>query len=1130
MDDNRRTLEIVYELDKKHNRRKKMLRRGTKRTFAMLLSLSMILGGINTTAYAQGNSISTVSMEMKSVSAGDVVQISDDWDGVTRESVFEGDGFRVTFQLQDYWNGGYNANVKIDNTGDKAIENWTLGFDYQGGIGNVWNAVLDTAEQGRYVVKNAGWNQDIAAGQSVEFGISGQGDFVRFPSDYQMLGQITDVNKEDYSIDYEVVCDWGTGFNANITITNNTEENLVDWFLEFDYSRSINEIWNANIDSYEDNHYVIHNAGFNSIINAGNSITFGFSGTYGSSSDIPHNYSLHEYDLYNGDSMDIDTDNDGIVDGIEKELKLNYRMADTDGDGLSDYQELYLTITDPLLPDTDGDGTTDAEEDADRDGICNQDELLYGTDPICADTDGDNIIDSEELFKHESDPLLRDTDGDGLDDYDDVLLGFSPLLQDTDDNGILDPFEKVQQTIENDFPLNDGRGLLKVEVTMNVCGNINKKVGVNNVYEFDSLSRDVVGLIGVPVEIRCNTEFDAATIRFTYDETALGEVSEENLAVLWYNEAEGWYQLLDQDSVVNTKDNTVTYETPHFSTYMLVDKTAWYAAWRENIDYRVSGEEDTEINLFDIAFVIDVSGSMSGTRINNAKKALNSFISTMEVEDEAAIISFNSYANIVSGFTNDKLTLEKKLNSLYASGRTNVNNGLLKALEVFENHESEKKKIIVLICDGNVNYVQSTIDRCIEDKIQIYAVNVQSVSAHANLQKMADQTNGQYYYGSSVNDLSGMIGTIQNDTVNKIDPTDEDGDGLYDIYETAGIKLPNGRIIYTNPTKKDTDGDGLTDFEETGIIYNVDDRYIGLGTYRTVKYFIMRSNPSVKDTDGDGIWDKEDISPNFADQVTKNLHNKFSGVDYLNVAGLKGGRQNWWLDRTNFNPEHWWEEYEAYILSSDYRMGVMGCGVVAMTDIELYMTQQHTGYAAPLQEITYNKSNGEIAKDNYMRYAEYNRDYLYYLGDNSLNYLTGVLPANMEIGIELYLESNNHPYKKATWAPYCGGKSDAKIEVAKIIETMISRDLPVAFAYFTMSENNLLELYFNSNDARLEESDKEDVKSHYMTIIGYSKFLRDDGINYEYVLKVVSWGKIYYINYDKYSDNLSYFSNVLEIK
>lgn len=83
--------------------------------------------------------------------------------------------------------------------------------------------------------------------------------------------------------------------------------------------------------------------------------------------------------------------------------------------------------------------------------------------------------------------------------------------------------------------------------------------------------------------------------------------------------------------------------------------------------------------------------------------------------------------------------------------------------------------------------------------------------------------------------------------------------------ETAGIKLPNGRIIYTDPTKKDTDGDGLTDFEETGIVYNVNDRYIGLGTYRTVKYFIMRSNPAVKDTDGDGIWDKEDTSPNFAD-------------------------------------------------------------------------------------------------------------------------------------------------------------------------------------------------------------------------------------------------------------------------
>ena len=53
------------------------------------------------------------------------------------------------------------------------------------------------------------------------------------------------------------------------------------------------------------------------------------------------------------------------------------------------------------------------------------------------------------------------------------------------------------------------------------------------------------------------------------------------------------------------------------------------------------------------------------------------------------------------------------------------------------------------------------------------------------------------------------------------------------------------------------------------------------------------------------------------------------------------------------------------ILLSDYRMGKMGCGVVAMTDIELYMTQQNNGYSAPSQGIKYDYLSGRIEKDIY---------------------------------------------------------------------------------------------------------------------------------------------------------------------
>ncbi len=95
---------------------------------------------------------------------------------------------------------------------------------------------------------------------------------------------------------------------------------------------------------------------------------------------------------------------------------------------------------------------------------------------------------------------------------------------------------------------------------------------------------------------------------------------------------------------------------------------------------------------------------------------------------------------------------------------------------------------------------------------------------------------------------------------------------------------------------------------------------------------------------------------------------------------------------------------------------------------------------------------------------------------------------------------------------------------------MISRNLPVAFAYYSFDDSDEITLYYDLKSAEIKNQNAASTNSHYMTIIGYSKYLKEDGINYRCILKVVSWGQIYYIDYDKYADKLSYFSNILEIK
>ena len=50
-----------------------------------------------------------------------------------------------------------------------------------------------------------------------------------------MLGTSTEVAEDDYTIQYMVDGDWGTGFYGSISVTNNTDTDLEDWVLEFDF-------------------------------------------------------------------------------------------------------------------------------------------------------------------------------------------------------------------------------------------------------------------------------------------------------------------------------------------------------------------------------------------------------------------------------------------------------------------------------------------------------------------------------------------------------------------------------------------------------------------------------------------------------------------------------------------------------------------------------------------------------------------------------------------------------------------------------------------------------------------------------------------------------------------------------
>jgi len=76
--------------------------------------------------------------------------------------------------------------------------------------------------------------------------------------------------------------------------------------------------------------------------------------------------------------------------------------------------------------------------DDDQDSLANSLEILAGTKPDNPDTDGDGLSDGEEVNRRKTNPLAADTDTDGLSDGREIEKGTDPLRKDTDDDGIMD--------------------------------------------------------------------------------------------------------------------------------------------------------------------------------------------------------------------------------------------------------------------------------------------------------------------------------------------------------------------------------------------------------------------------------------------------------------------------------------------------------------------------------------------------------------------------------------------------------------------------------------------------------------------------------------------------------------------
>ncbi|MDP2775051.1 MAG: hypothetical protein Q8O61_15975 [Nocardioides sp.] len=129
-----------------------------------------------------------------------------------------------------------------------------------------------------------------------------------------------------------------------------------------------------------------------------------------------------------------DFDHDRLSNLVEYRLRTHIRDEDTDNDGADDGDEVKdgLRSTQVRDRDTDDDGTPDGDEDADHDGIDNEDED-DATESCVADDDDrdDDAVADEDENEHGTRARDSDSDDDGVTDGD----------EDSDEDGEADEDE-----------------------------------------------------------------------------------------------------------------------------------------------------------------------------------------------------------------------------------------------------------------------------------------------------------------------------------------------------------------------------------------------------------------------------------------------------------------------------------------------------------------------------------------------------------------------------------------------------------------------------------------------------------------------------------------------------------------
>jgi Ca-activated chloride channel family protein len=174
-----------------------------------------------------------------------------------------------------------------------------------------------------------------------------------------------------------------------------------------------------------------------------------------------------------------------------------------------------------------------------------------------------------------------------------------------------------------------------------------------------------------------------------------------------------------------------------------------------------------------VALVLDLSDSI-GPFLGPLRDAATTALASLKPEDEVALFTFSTEAELRVAFTKDKTKIAEQINMFQAGGATNINDGIFAAAEYFLKTPPQGRRVIILISDdvGTDAGGQGTHDiitEAIAADTALYNLKIPGYNPPAtifaatmipglvNIRKVTDQTGGEIFDVQDVKHLDAVF-------------------------------------------------------------------------------------------------------------------------------------------------------------------------------------------------------------------------------------------------------------------------------------------------------------------------------------------------------------------------------------